>query len=230
MVTASKKPKAAPAKEIRPKPAVKKAAAPKPKAAAKKTTATKPKTATTPKKSVTKKTTATKKPAASKPQAKPKTTVVKAKTAKMTSAPAKAMDARKVGEMVYNDELFESLAETVLLAEAEMEGLLPEVKGQLFDYDIYLVSFLDDDEIGEIAEYLAGDGKSAVSADALKPKLLAIRDNARIFVALAAEFNSVRAFIDSMIKADDRDGLSEKFNGNLKGVHPETFESFILLF
>ena len=211
MVTASKKPKAAPAKETKPKPAVKKAAAPKPKAAAKKTTATK-------------------KPAASKPKAKPKTTVVKAKTAKITSAPAKAMDARKVGEMVYNDELFESLAETVLLAEAEMEGLLPEAKGQLFDYDIYLVSFLDDDEIGKIAEYLAGSGKGAVSADVLKPKLLAIRDNARVFVALAAEFNSVRAFIDGMLKADDRAGLNEKFSGNLKGVHPETFESFILLF
>ena len=229
MVTASKKPKAAPAKETAPKPAVKKAAAPKPKAAAKKTTTAKPKT-TTSKKSVTKKTTATKRPAASKPKAKPKTTVVKAKTVKKTSAPAKAMDARKVGEMVYNDELFESLAETVLLAEAEMEGLLPEAKGQLFDYDIYLVSFLDDDEIGDIAEYLAGDGNGAVSAEALMPKLLAIRDNARVFVALAAEFNSVRAFIDGMLKADDRAGLNEKFSGNMKGVHPETLESFILLF
>src|SRR5512146_1451221 len=132
MVTASKKPKAAPKK-----------AAAKPKAPAKKATA-------------------------SKPKAKPKTTVVKAKTAKKTSAPAKAVEARKVGEMVYNDELFESLSEAVLLSEAAAAALLPEIKKQLFDYDIYMVSFLGDEDIDKIAEDI-----SKADSAALKPLLAA---------------------------------------------------------
>jgi hypothetical protein len=165
--------------------------------------------------------------------AKPKTTGVKAKTVKKTDVAVKAPEVRKVGEMVYNDELFESLAEAVLLAEAEMEGLLPEVKGHLFDYDIYLVSFLSDDEIGEIAKYIAGNGKGNLSGDALKPKLLAIRDNARIFVRIAEEYNSVKAFIDRIIEAEGRDKLKETFSGGefyLREIGPNTFESFLLLF
>ncbi len=179
------------------------------------------------------------KAAASIPKAKPKTTGVKAKTAKKTEVATKATKAtkaptvRKVGDMVYNDELLESLSEAVLLAEAEMEGLLPEVKGQLFDYDIYLVSFLSDDEVGEIAKYLAGNGKGKLSESALKPKLLAIRDNARIFVRIAEEYNSVKAFIDSVIAAEGRDKVKKSFSGGelyLKEIHPNTFESFLLLF
>lgn len=165
--------------------------------------------------------------------AKPKTTGVKAKTVKKTVAAVKAAEARKVGEMVYNDELFESLAEAVLLAEAEMEGLLPEVKGQLFDYDIYLTSFLNDEEIGDIAKYLAGNGKGDISVDVLKPKLLAIRDHARVFVRIAEEYNSVKAFIDSILESDGRDKLKMTFSGgkfHLREVDPNTFESFLLLF
>jgi len=165
--------------------------------------------------------------------AKPKTTGVKAKTVKKTDVAAKAPEVRKVGEMVYNDELLESLAEAVLLAEAEMEGLLPEVKGQLFDYDIYLVSFLSDEEIGEIAKYIAGSGKGNLSEDALKPKLLAIRDNARIFVRIAEEYNSVKAFIDRIIESEGRDKLKQTFGGGefyLREIDPNTFESFLLLF
>ncbi len=179
---------------------------------------------------------ATGKATASVPKAKPKTTGVKAKTAKKTEVAAKATKAptvRKVGDMVYNDELLESLSEAVLLAEAEMEGLLPEVKGQLFDYDIYLVSFLSDDEVGEIAKYLAGNGKGKLSESALKPKLLAIRDNARIFVRIAEEYNSVKAFIDSVIASEGRDKVKKSFSGGelyLKEIHPNTFESFLLLF
>ncbi len=191
----------------------------------------KPKAAgkTAPKKASKSKTTASKPKAA----AKPKTTGVKPKTAKKTAVAAKAPDARKVGEMVYNDELFESLAEAVLLAEAGMEGLLPEVKGQLYDYDIYLVSFLSDDEIGEVAKYIAGDGKGDLSEEALKPKLLAIRDNARIFVRIAEEYNSVKAFIDRMIGSEGKDKLKGALVSGefcLKGVGPETCESFLLLF
>jgi hypothetical protein len=162
--------------------------------------------------------------------AKPKKTGVKAKTVKKT---APAVKARKVGDMMYNDELLESLAETVLLAEAEMEGLLPEVKGQLFDYDIYLVSFLSDDEIGEVAGYVAGSGKGNLSAEALTPRLLAIRDNARVFVRIAEEYNSVKAFIDSIMGSEGRDKLKETFSGGelyLREVGPDAFESFLLLF
>jgi hypothetical protein len=172
---------------------------------------------------------------ASKPKAaaKPRTTGGKAKTAKKTAVTAKVPAVRKVGEMVYNDELFESLAEAVLLAEAEMEGLLPEVKGQLFDYDVYLVSFLSDDEIGEVAKYLAGNGKGELSEGALKPRLLAIRDNARVFVRIAEEYNSVRAFIDRITGTDGKDQLKMTFSGgkfHLKEIDPNTFESFLLLF
>jgi hypothetical protein len=171
------------------------------------------------------------KKAASDPKAKPKTTGVKAKTVKKTVA--KAPKVRKVGEMVYNDELLESLAEAVLLAEAEMEGLLPEVKGQLFDYDIYLTSFLSDNEVGEIAKYLSGNGKGNVSAEALKPRLQAIRDHARVFVRIAEEYNSVKAFIDRIIGSEGRDKLKMTFSGgefHLKEIDPDTFESFLLLF
>lgn len=190
MVTASKKPKAAPKK-----------AAAKPKAAAKKATA-------------------------SKPKAKPKTTVVKAKTAKKTSAPS--IEARKVGEMVYNDELFESLSEAILLGDGAAASLLPEIKKQLFDYDIYMVSFLDDHTIEEIA-----GGISKADAAALKPLLTAIRDNARVFVSIAAGYNSVRAFIDRSLKSEGKDKLKLTFiEGEycLKGTGPGTCESFLMLF
>jgi len=203
MATASKKPEAAPKKETKPKSTVKKAAAPKPKAVAKKATA-------------------------SKPKAKPKTTEVKAKTVKKTSAPAKAVEARKVGEMVYNDELFESLSEAILLSDAAAAALLPELKKQLFDYDIYMVSFLSDEELGDIAAEV-----SKADAAALKPLLKAIRDNARVFVDIASGHNSVRAYIDRELKAEGKDKLKLSFiEGEfcLKGAGPETCESFLMLF
>ncbi len=168
--------------------------------------------------------------AASGPKAKPKTSGVKAKTVKKTYVAPKA---RKVGEMVYNDELFESLAEAVLLAEAGMEGLLPDIKEQLFDYDIYMTSFLSDDEVAGIAGHLAGNGKGNVSAEALKSRLLAVRDHARAFVRIAGEHNSVRAFIDRVLAAKGRDKLKLAFIGgefHLKDIRPDTFESFLLLF
>lgn len=200
------------------------------------TGSTKPKAApkAAPKKASKAKTAATSK-AASRPKAapKPKKTGVKAKTVKKTAAAVKAPAARKVGEMVYNDELFESLAEAVLLAEAEMEGMLPDAKGQLFDYDIYMVSFLSDEEIGEAAKYIAGNGKGTLSEDALKPKLLAIRDNARVFVRVAEAHNSVRAFIDRVVASEGPDKLKQAFTGGefvLREVGPDTFESFLLLF
>lgn len=191
MVTASKKPKAAPKKEAGPKAAAKKA------------------------------------PAA-KPKAKPKTTAVKAKTTKKTSAPAKAVAARKVGEMVYNDELFESLSEAVLLSEPATAALLPEIKKQLFDYDIYMVSFLSDEDIKDIANEV-----SKADAGTIAPLLEAVRDNARVFVDIASGHNSVRAFIDEALKADGKEKLKLSFiEGEfcLKGAGPETCESFLMLF
>jgi len=190
MVTASKKPKAAPKK-----------AAAKPKAPAKKATVS---------------------------RAKPKTTVVKAKTAKKTSAPAKAVEAAESGEMVYNDELFESLSEAILLGDGVAASLLPEIKKELFDYDIYMVSFLDDGDIDEIA-----GGVSKADAAALKPLLTAIRDNARVFVDIASGYNSVRSFIDRSLKSEGKDKLKLSFiEGEycLKGTGPETCESFLMLF
>jgi len=152
MVTASKKPKAAPKK-----------AAAKPKAPAKKATVS---------------------------RAKPKTTVVKAKTAKKTSAPAKAVEARKVGEMVYNDELFESLSEAILLGRRRcglaasgdkeravrlryLHGVIPRRRGHRRD------------RRGSLEGGRGG-------AEAL---LTAIRDNARVFVDIASGYNSVRSFM-----------------------------------
>lgn len=204
MVTGSKKPEAAPkSKAAKPKADVK--AKPKAPAKAKKT--------------------------ASKPKAKPKTAVVKAKTVKKTSAPVKAAEARKVGEMVYNDELFESLSEAVLLGEAAAAALLPEVKRQLFDYDIYMVSFLSDEEIEDIANGVSS--ANGVDAADLKPALMAIRDNARTFVNIANGHNSVRAFIDRTMKSAGKDELKASFISGeycLKDVGPETCESFLLLF
>jgi hypothetical protein len=196
MVTASKKPKAAPKKAAPKKAAPKKAPV--------------------------------KKAPASKPTAKPKTTVVKAKTAKRTSAPAKAVEARKVGEMVYNDELFESISEAVLLGGSVDAALLPRIKEQLFGYDIYMVSFLDDADIAEIAKDVSG-----ADAAELEPLLMAIRDNARVFVDIATGYNSVRAFIDRAIKDEGMDKLKVSFiEGQycLKGAGPETCESFLILF
>jgi hypothetical protein len=180
-----------------------------------------------PKKASKAKTTASRPKAA----AKPKDNGAKAKTVKKTAAAVKAAEARKVGEMVYNDELLESLSEAVLLAEAEMAAQLPAIKDQLFDYDIYFVSQLTDEDIAGIAKDIAKE--SGVAEDAAMAKLAAIRDNARVFVNIAETHYSVRAFIDGMIAAEGREKLkgtlvSGKFC--LKDVGPETCESFLLLF
>jgi hypothetical protein len=164
---------------------------------------------------------------AKKPAAKPKkTTAAKTKTAKKTSAPLR--EARKVGEMVYNDELFESLSEAVLLSESIAETLLPNIKEQLFGYDIYMISFLDDDEIGEIADMVAS--ANGVDAKRLKPLLTDIRDNARVFVDIATKHNSVRSFIDKTLDADGKDRLKVSFVEGQYCLKGAGCESFLLLF
>ena len=214
-------------------------------------TASKPKTAAAKKpaaKATSKpKTTTAKKPAA-KATSKPKTTTAKKPAAKATSKPktttkpkntgaVKApQTARKVGEMFYNDELLESIAELVLRgSDSDLGSILPEIKKQLFDYDIYMVSFLNDGEVGAIAANVAGLQK--VAAKDLTDRLLAVRESAKVFVGIAGKHNSVRAYIDRAIEAEGREtGINRIKAAFLTGeycirdVDSATCESFLTLF
>ncbi len=207
MVTKSKKPAAdAPArKAAKPKAAPAKAAA-KPKAAAPKKVA-----AAAPKKAAAK---------AAPKQAAPKVEVTK------TEEVLKVPDVgRAIGEMVYNDELFEAMSEIILLGSGEVSpALMPEIKQQLFDFDIYMTSFLTDDDVRNIAQVLKVP----------EPLLFTVRDNARIFVDIAERHYSVRAFIDKMIEAEGKthgvNKLKLIFTDELKAREPEHYERFLLLF
>jgi hypothetical protein len=210
MVIRSKKPEAdaAPKKASKPKAA----SAAKPRAAATKTATKKTATKTTAK-AATKK--AAPKKAASNKAATKKATPKKA-AAKKTIEVVKVPEGRKIGDMIYNDELLESMAEIILLgSDGITPSELPGVKAQLFDYDIYQVSWLTDEEISSLAKGLKVP----------EPALLAVRENARAFVELAMAHNSVRAFIDLMIGA----GEKETVKGKLKAA-PEYCDSFLLLF
>ena len=216
MVTRSKKPEAdvAPAKASKPK------AAARPKAALSKKAAVK----AAPKKAAPKKAT----PKGVTPKGTtPKGAASKKAAAKKTEQEMMVLEVgRKIGDMLYNDELLEALAEIVLLGKGGVsEDSLPEIKRQLFDYDIYMVSFLTDEEIGAIAIGLGNE--------ALKPLLIAIRDNARLFVSIAANYNSVRAFIDRMIEAESLEKLKAALTEGelqLSEVGPEHVERYLLLF
>ena len=86
------------------------------------------------------------------------------------------------------------------------------------------MSFLTDEEIGDIAKGLK----------VAEPLLLAVRDNAKIFVDIASKYNSVRAFIDRMIEAEGKTHGIEKlklvFTDELKAREPEHYERFLVLF
>jgi hypothetical protein len=198
MVTRIKKPEAeAPVKK-----------APKPKAVAK------PKAAA-PKKAAPKAVTKTVVKAAPKK-------VAATKTTKVVNVPDVG---RIIGEMIYNDELFESMAEITLLGNGAVgPAAMPEIKKQLFDFDIYRVSFLTDEEVGAVAK----------AVNVPKPLLLTVRDNAKIFVDIAMKHHSVRAFIDKMIEAEGKthgiDKLKLVFTDELKVREPEHVERFLLLF
>jgi hypothetical protein len=203
MVTRSKKPEA----EAPVQKASKPKAAAKPKATATKKAAPKVAAKTTTKKAAPKK-------------AAPK--VAARKTNEVVSVPDVG---RIIGEMIYNDELFESMAEIILLGKGEVSpAAMPEIKKELFDFDIYRVSFLTDEEIGDIAK----------SLKVPKPLLLTVRDNAKIFVDIAMKHHSVRAFIDKMIEAEGKthgiDKLKLVFTDELKASEPEHYERFLLLF
>lgn len=238
MVTGSKKPEAS---------ATKTKAAAKPRATVKAKTAASD-TAAKPKKTAAAKTAAKAKTPAAKAAAKPKTTVktTAAKSAakpKKTTATAtktkvvvKVPEARKVGEMVYNDELLEAMAEMVLRgSEADLTEALPEIRKQLFGYDIYMVSFQTDGEIAGIA----GDVAKLCKADAkdLTDRLLTVREAAKVFVGIAGKHNSVRAYIDRAIEADGKEaGISRVREAFLAGeyciadVDSATCETFLMLF
>ena len=204
MVTRSKKPAA--------EAPVKKASNPKASSAAKPKAATK----AAPKKAATKTVAKPTAKAAPKKTAAPKKAAVpKQAAAKKTTEVVKIPEGRKIGDMMYNEELLESMAEIILGSDGISLSTLPAIKKQLFDYDIYMVSFLTDEEIGSLAKSL----KVPASA------LLAVRDNARAFVELAVVHNSVRAFIDKAIAAEGK----EHVKGKLKAA-PEHCESFLLLF
>jgi hypothetical protein len=213
MVTRSKKPEA---DAETPKKASKPKAAAKPKATAAATKKAE-------KKAVPKKTASKAAPKKAAPGAAART--------KTVEAPAKTVAAgRKVGDMLYNDELLEALAEIILLGGngGVTESSLPEIKRQLFDYDVYMVSFLTDEEVGEIARKISPADK------ALRPSLLAIRDNAKLFVDIATKYNSVRAFIDRMIEAEGKAAGFEKlkitFSDEYPMKEPACCEQFLLLF
>ena len=149
---------------------------------------------------------------------------------------AKVPAARKIGEMVYNDELFEALSEIILQGGAiDLAVAMPEIKKQLFNYDIYMVSFLDDQEIDNIAKGLAES--CSVDSKDLMDRLLALRDSAKVFVDIAVKHNSVRAYIDRTIESDGRmTGISrikESFSGGaycIRDLDSITCESFLTLF
>jgi len=211
MVTKSKKPAAdAPAKK-----AAKPKAAPSPKAAAK------------PKAAAPMKVAAQAAPKKAAPvKAAPKAAAPSSKAAPKTSEVLKVPDVgRAIGEMVYNDELFEAMSEIILLGSGEVSpSLMPEIKKQLFDFDIYMTSFLTDDDVRNIAQVLKVP----------EPLLFTLRDNARIFVDIAERHYSVRGFIDKMIEAEGKthgiDKLKLIFTDELKAREPEHYERFLLLF
>jgi hypothetical protein len=121
---------------------------------------------------------------------------------------------------IYNDELMESLAAIILLGSkpsAKSIETLPHLKKMLYDYDIYMLSFLSDEDIEELVKTIKENGVNGttVTDKKLKEKITAIRDNARVFVNIASAYNSVRAYIDKVCAGGDSgiEVLEETFTG-----------------
>jgi 3-methyladenine DNA glycosylase Tag len=102
----------------------------------------------------------------------------------------------------------------------------------LFDYDIYTLSFMSDEDVEELYKTIKENGLKSTDKK-LKDKLLAIRDNARVFVAIAEHHNSVRAYIDRIGANDDGlAALTAEFTGDgceyrLRLVGPVTCKKFL---
>jgi 3-methyladenine DNA glycosylase Tag len=112
--------------------------------------------------------------------------------------------------LIYNDELLEMLSESILLGTkpgAAYLAALPEIKKALFEYDIYMLSFLSDEDIDRLADAIKSKEYAGgrITDKKLKTKLLAIRDNAKTFVDIATKYNSVRAFIDRSLSQGDKE-------------------------
>ncbi len=118
--------------------------------------------------------------------------------------------------LIYNDDLLECVATIILLGSRPGVGkakALPGLKKILYDYDIYMLSSLSDEDVEELAKTIGENGVDGVRlADKrLKDKLMAIRDNARVFVSIASEHNSVRAYIDKIMKDSGTEAVEEAF-------------------
>lgn len=114
------------------------------------------------------------------------------------------------GELIYNDELLEALSTIILLGNkpgAAYVSALPEIKRLLYDYDIYRISFMSDGDVEKLYKSIANIGVNGarITDKKLKTKLMAIRDNARVFVEIASEYNSVRGYIDKTIAKEGRE-------------------------
>jgi hypothetical protein len=139
---------------------------------------------------------------------------------------------------IYNDEVLESLATMILAGSrpsAKTVETLPTLKKMLFDYDIYTLSFLSDEDVEELYKTIKENGLQSTDKK-LKDKLLAIRDNAKVFVAIAERYNSVRAFIDgTCAEGDGLAKLTAEFTGDgcdykLRLVGPATCKKFLTQF
>ena len=151
--------------------------------------------------------------------------------------------AETVGEdfsnlLVYNDDVMESLATIILLGSrpsAKAVEELPELKKALFDYNIYMLSFLSDEDVEELYRSIKKNGFRATDKK-LKEKLFALRDNASVFVAIAEKHNSVRAFIDKARAGEDGLAvLTAEFTGKhceypLKLLGPVACKKFLSQF
>jgi 3-methyladenine DNA glycosylase Tag len=140
--------------------------------------------------------------------------------------------------LIYNDEVLESLATMILAGNkpsAKTVETLPMLKEMLFDYDIYTLSFLSDEDVEELYKTIMENGLKPTDKK-LKDKLFAIRDNARVFMAIAERHNSVRAFIDGICAGGDGLAtLTAEFTGDgrdyrLRLVGPVTCKKFLTQF
>ncbi|AFD01231.1 hypothetical protein Mtc_2506 [Methanocella conradii HZ254] len=118
--------------------------------------------------------------------------------------------------LIYNDDLLECVATIILLGSrpgAKSAEALPRLKKILYDYDIYMLSSMSDEDVEGLAKTIRENGVDGIKlADRkLKEKLMAIRDNARVFVSIASEHNSVRAYIDKIMKDSGAGALEEAF-------------------
>jgi hypothetical protein len=134
------------------------------------------------------------------------------------SAAAGAMVSESAGicGLMYNDDILEALSRAIMLGSkggADKEAVLPGLKKRLFDYDIYMVSFMSDADVAALCSDIKENGIDGIkpAEPRIKAKITAIRDNARTFGEIASKYNSVRAYIDGIASAEGKEGLIKSF-------------------